>query len=472
MMANNLKTFTVEFKRDCLAFLLKDEKAARSVGLNLPKDFFEYDDEYHIIFITFRDFLEKYKARPSRHELVDVLKDECKAAGMDDADIKGVLTVLKELWAWNKYNPLYVKDKLYDAVTAHCIYQVAKQLPAYIDDGEYDELLQAMSKARAIGKEQDELTDYWKDGYDRVDRVRKTSVRHIPTGMEHIDKQIKGGLPRGNIAMVMGASGFGKSALLGQIALKGSLAGYTVAYLTLELSSDLFMLRCDSHTTGVPLDDVDRIPAKKMKRKMFNYYDGLDDPPGPMYVQYFPTKSISVYQVEDYIRRLRDEQGITVDLLVVDYFDLLKMAGTYDKKYEALEENVEMMRGLAGQYNMAIWTASQTNRGGLEKETVDMEDIASGYGKVFPLDLLLTISQSKAEKSEGVFRLYTAKSRIGPQGGTIWVEPDWKHMRFFDLSEAEAKSKGLYVSKKPAATRSGGSSKPSNKPLSPIGDQA
>lgn len=442
-MANNLETFSAEFKRDCLSFLLKDELAAKAVIFDLPVDFFEYDPEYHTIFIALRDFMEKYNCRPNRHEIVDIITDIGKKAGLSDEDLKVVFDALKDLWKWKGYSAAYVKDKLYDAITSHSIYQVLKQAADFVDEGDYDGLLQAMAKARVKGSEAPELLEYWADSEARVERVRSSKVARIPTGMPLLDEQIKGGLPRGNISMLMGGSGFGKSALLGQYALHASTMGYTVAYLTLELSSDLLMLRCDARNTGVRLNDIDVIPAKRITKKMREYYHSLAKTPGPMYVQYFPTKSISIHQIEDYVRRLRDEEGVTLDLLVVDYFDLLKMAGTYTKKYEALEENVEMLRGLAGQYNMAIWTASQVNRGGLDKDNVDMEDIAAGFGKVFPLDLLITISQTKKERTDKVFRLTTAKSRIGPAGGTIWVEPNFDIMRFQDISEADAASRGL-----------------------------
>jgi replicative DNA helicase len=451
---NNLETFSAEFKRDCLAFLLRDQLAAKTVLANLPIDFFEYDPEYHVIFVAFREFMTKYKARPSRHELADYITDYATAQSIDPEEIKAVVKALEEVWDWDKFSPTYVKEKLYDAVTAHHVLQVARQIDQYVDDGDYDGLVKAMSDARFTGKEQTPFVEYWQDVPDRVERVRKNKVQHIPTGMALLDEQINGGLPRGSIAMLMGGSGFGKSALLGQFALNASLHGYTTAYLTLELSADSLMMRFDSSNSGIPLKDIPVANRNRLKKSLAEVYHAVKPKPAPFYVQYYPTKSISISHIEGFIQRLREERGITLDLLVVDYFDLLRMEGTYAKKYEALEENVEILRGLGGQYNMAIWTASQVNRSGIGKEDVDMEDIASGFGKVFPLDLMLGISATKQERIQKVMRLTTLKSRLGPVGEMLFVEPDFERMQFNVLTQAEAKAKGLYKAERKKGTKS------------------
>jgi hypothetical protein len=252
--------------------------------------------------------------------------------------------------------------------------------------------------------------------------------------------------------MLMAGSGYGKSAMLAQMALNASLQGYTTAFLTLELARDDVMARMDANISGVSVSVVSE-KGKRVRGSLIKKFREATIDPGPLYVQYYPTKSIAINKIEEYIQRLRDEHGITLDLLIVDYFDLLRMMGSYTQKYEALEENMEILRGLAGKYDMAIWTASQVNRPGIGKETVGMDDIASGFGKVFPLDLLVTISQTEEEKRQGVFRLHFPKSRLGPSGDLVFMQPDFELMRFKALTTAEAEAAGLYPKKKEKKTK-------------------
>jgi len=317
-----------------------------------------------------------------------------------------------------------------------------------------------MSKARYAVNEDPPIVEYWKDTTQRIDRVRKQFINVIPTDMPPIDDLIGGGLPRGALGMIMAGSGHGKTAMLGQLALSGSLQGYKVAYITLELSADGFMLRCDANNANIPQGELLTAKRRRILDNISKVYKSRGTPPGALYVQYYPTKSISVAHVETFVERLREETGDTLDLLLVDYFDLMKMTGKYDKKYEALEENIEILRGIAGKFKLACWTASQINRGGISKETVDMDDIASGFGKVFPLDLLLAVSQTAAEKRDGIFRLNFAKNRHGPAGKIVFVRADFERMKFVAMTEAEAASQGIYT---PRKTTVKGSSGPATK---------
>jgi hypothetical protein len=447
-----LETFSTEFKRDCLAFFLNDSLAAKTALTHLPDDFFDFDPEYAIIFRAFKEFLEKYQDRPSRNALIDYITDWCVKTKLDAQKTQTVLNVLDVTWKWDEYNPAYVRDKLYDAIKAHEVFKVARQIDSFIDKGNYDDLVQAMAKARSCVDEEDPVIEYWEDTNERMTRIAKRQLRVIPTGMAPVDNLLSGGLVRGGIGMILGGSGRGKTAILGQLALKASLQGFTAAYVTLEAGADEIMRRCDAHNSGVVLKDIALSKIKKkLATKLFDLYTQSKTTPGPLYVQYYPTKTIGVSQIDEFVSHIREVRGHSIDLLVVDYFDLLKMAGNYTKKYEALEENIEILRGVAGKYDLALWTASQVNRSGLDKEVVDMDDIASGFGKVFPLDLLISISQTKQERAKNVLRFHFAKNRQGPGGAIVYVEPDFERMQFTALTDEEAEQKGLYDKKAKAS---------------------
>ena len=447
-MAHNLETFSTEFKRDCLAFFLNDGLAAKTALVRLPDDFFDFNPEYAVVFRAFKEFLEKFGDRPSRHELADYITDWCVINKLEEERIKAVVRVLDETWAWDTYNPVYVKDKLYDAITAHEVLKVARQMNSFVDNGRYDDLVKSMAQARSCVQEDVPLTEYWLDTDERMDRITQQRGRVVPTGMAPVDDLLNGGMVRGGLGMIMGGSGRGKTAILGQLAIQASLQGYTVGYVTLEASSDEIMKRCDSHKSGIRLKDIPLAKTKnKLQDKLASVYTSGQQRPGPLFVQYFPTKTVGVLEIERFVERIREDQGKALDLLIVDYFDLLKMMGSYTKRYEALEENIEHLRGVAGKFDLACWTASQVNRSGLDKEIVDMDDIASGFGKVFALDLLIAISQTKAERKENVLRFHFAKNRSGPGGAVVYVEPDFERMRFTALTDAEADSRGLYKKK-------------------------
>jgi hypothetical protein len=70
-------------------------------------------------------------------------------------------------------------------------------------------------------------------------------------------------------------------------------------------------------------------------------------------------------------------------------------------KHEALEELYEELRGMAGEYSIPVWTASQAGRSALEEDVIEADKIASSYGKVMVADFLMSLSRKVEDKMSG-----------------------------------------------------------------------
>ena len=105
-------------------------------------------------------------------------------------------------------------------------------------------------------------------------------------------------------------------------------------------------------------------------------------------------------------------------LVIVDYGDLLKINAKKDK-HEALEELYEDLRGMAGEYDVPVWTASQAGRSALEEDIIEADKIASSYGKVMVADFLMSLSRKVEDKMSGTGRGHVIKNRFGPDGITL-----------------------------------------------------
>ena len=86
-----------------------------------------------------------------------------------------------------------------------------------------------------------------------------------------------------------------------------------------------------------------------------------------------------------------------------------------EKRME-LESIYEEMRGIAQEYQCPVWTASQTNRSGLNAEVITMESISEAFNKCFVSDFIFTVSRTMEDKSANSGRIYIAKNRNGPDG--------------------------------------------------------
>jgi replicative DNA helicase len=105
-----------------------------------------------------------------------------------------------------------------------------------------------------------------------------------------------------------------------------------------------------------------------------------------------------------------------VDMIIVDYGDILRPSTAFKEKRNELESIYEELRALAQEYECPIWTASQTNRSGLNAEVITMESISEAFNKCFISDFIFSISRTIENKNNNTGRMFIAKNRNGPDG--------------------------------------------------------
>ena len=109
-------------------------------------------------------------------------------------------------------------------------------------------------------------------------------------------------------------------------------------------------------------------------------------------------------------------KDVSIDMVIVDYADLLRPVTAQREKRNELESIYEELRGLAQEYKCPVWTASQTNRSGLNAEVITMESISEAFNKCFVSDFIFSISRTIDDKQANTGRVFIAKNRNGPDG--------------------------------------------------------
>ena len=114
-------------------------------------------------------------------------------------------------------------------------------------------------------------------------------------------------------------------------------------------------------------------------------------------------------------------------MIIVDYADLLKPTATGFKSQElrhSLGNIYEELRGIGQTFDIPVWTASQTNRSGLNAEVITMEAISEAFSKCFVADFICSISRTIEDKTENKGRMFVAKNRNGIDGIVYPMEID------------------------------------------------
>jgi replicative DNA helicase len=200
----------------------------------------------------------------------------------------------------------------------------------------------------------------------------------------------------------------------------------------LELKDTVVGQRFDCCITDVPLNEH-RERQKEIIAK-------VKDLEGTLIIKEYPTKSASVSTLKNHIEKLR-KRGIEPDMILVDYADLLRPPRATGEKRHELEETYEGLRGLAQSYEIPCWTASQTNRGGLNAEVITMEAISEAFNKCFVADFIFSLSRTVQDKQANKGRLFIAKNRNGPDGLVFDAFVDWSDVTIKVLDRDESAEK-------------------------------
>ena len=198
-----------------------------------------------------------------------------------------------------------------------------------------------------------------------------------------------------------------KSMILVHLAAQALKQGLNVVFYTMELAEEVVGQRFDSCISQVFLDDLRNQKAK--------VYEDISKIEGKLIIKEYPTKSASVNTIRSHLERVR-QRDFEPDMILVDYGDILRPVKHNTEKRHELQEIYEQLRAISQEFNCPVWTASQTNRSGLNAEVVTMESISEAFSKCFVADFIFSLSRTIEDKTANTGRLFIAKNRNGPDG--------------------------------------------------------
>ena len=303
-----------------------------------------------------------------------------------------------------------------------------------LEEGNYGPVEDKIKNAVQVGLQKDLGIDYFRDPKGRLMGL-KDSNGQVSTGWASLDRKLFGGFNRGELNIFAGGSGAGKSLFLANLGVNWALAGMNVLYLTLELSENLVSMRVDSMVTDISTRDIFKnIDDVEMKVKMIGKKSGA------LQVKYMPSGK-TPNDVRSYIKEYEIKTGRKIDVLLIDYLDLLMPNGA-----KVSAENLfikdkyvsEELRNLAMELNTVFVTAAQLNRGAVEEIEFDHSHISGGLSKIQTADNVIGIFTSRAMRERGRYQIQLMKTRSSSGvGAKVDLEFDLDSLRIRDLADDE-----------------------------------
>ena len=397
----NFSKYGKSFQEKLCMVVLDDRPFADQIEEVLDVGFLELN--YLKLFLNkIFDYRKKYGVHPSRDIMKTILRSEL--------DNENELTAkqVREFYVRSQISPStdveYIKDTSLDFCKKQNLKSAMVKSIGLLQSSSFDEISQVINDSLKLGMDNEEGYD-WKRDFE--ERFKPRFRNPATTGWELIDNICKGGLGQKELGVVIAPTGAGKSMALVHLGTQALKEGKTVVHYTLELQDTVVASRYDSCLTKIPLQSLTSFKEK--------IYEEVLEIEGKLIVKEYPTKTASTQSIRNHLEKLR-MRSIEVDMIIVDYGDLLRPVRYQKEKRNELESIYEELRGIAAEYEAPVWTASQTNRSGLNAEVITMESISEAFNKCFVADFIFSISRTVEDKTTNGGRLFVAKNRNGPDG--------------------------------------------------------
>ena len=390
-----------QFQESLAQLVLVDRPFADQLEEVLDTSFFEL--KYLRVFVSkIFDYRQKYGVHPTDKIIASILRTELD--NENEALQKQVRDYFARVLIKNIQDEQYIKETSLDFCKKQKLKEALMRSVDLIQRSSYDEIKLVIDNALKLGTDNNFGHDFVKDFEIRYEIKNRSPVT---TGWEKIDKLTKNGLGSGELGVVIAPTGAGKSMALAHLGAHALKAGKNVVHYTLELSEGITGLRYDSCISQVPLSTL-------FHRKE-EVLEAISDLSGGLIIKEYPTKTASPNVLRSHLEKLK-KRNHKIDMIIVDYADLLKPTTIFKEKRNELESIYENLRAIAQEHNCPLWTASQTNRTGLNAEVVTMESISEAFNKCFVADFICSISRTIRDKNANTARMFVAKNRNGPDG--------------------------------------------------------
>jgi replicative DNA helicase len=264
------------------------------------------------------------------------------------------------------------------------------------------------------------LKDSLPEAWERLEKLHenKGELRGVPTGFHDLDQYLSG-LQKSDLIILAARPSMGKTTLALDIARQtASKHNQITVIFSLEMSTQQLvdrMLSAESRVNAWNLR-TGRLSAESEFAKIRDSLDRLSK--APIFVDDQAGNSIT--RMRSVCRRIKAEHK-GLDLIIVDYLQLMSTAKNYDSMVNQVTEISRSLKGLAKEFNVPVLALSQLSRAvesrGGRPRLSDLRDSGSIEQDA---DVVMFLHREDKGKDESertnIVEILIEKHRNGPVG--------------------------------------------------------
>ncbi len=423
-------------ERTTLKNLIHNDEYARKVLPFLKEEYFtERFDK--ILFREIYHFITKYNNLPTKEALSIELNNRKDVNETEYKTITDILGTLNKEQIDQKWLVETTEKFCKDRAIHNAILGGIQILDGKDKAHSPEYLPEMLSQALSVSFDQKIGHDYLTETKERYDFYKRKEER-LELDLEFFNKITRGGIPSKTLNICLAGTGVGKTMFMTHLASSILLQGKNVLYITLEMAEERIAERIDANLLNVGMSDLEELPYQMYETKINKLQSKTT---GKLIIKEYPTASAHTGHFKNLLNELALKKSFKPDILFVDYLNIAASArfkaGANVNSYTYIKAIAEELRGLAVEYNIPVFSATQTTRGGYVSSDVGMEDTAESFGLPATADFMFALISSEDLEQKNQILIKQLKNRYNDPtvNRKFIVGVDRSKMRLYDVEQ-------------------------------------
>ncbi len=428
-----------DFQTLVIKSLIQKEAYCRKVIPHLKSEYFE--GSHRNVYELLLDFLVKYNKLPNQTALSIEFGNSDYASRTDRQETSELIRAIEEQETPVEEN--WLLDKTEKWCKDRAVYLAIMESISIID-GKKKELTEGaipelLSKALSVSFDTNIGHDYIGNAEQRYDFYHVKEDR-IEFDLQKFNDITNGGVTRKTLNIILAGTGVGKSLAMCHLAAAALSQGRNVLYITLEMSEERIAERIDANLFDVNIGQLNTLSKDAFTSKVRKISDKTR---GKLIIKEYPTATAHVGHFRALLNELKLKKNFVPDMIFIDYLNIcssyrMKGLGGSINSYSLIKAIAEEIRGLAVEFNVPIWSATQVNREGFGNTDVDLTNTSESFGHPATADLMIALISTENLEKANQLMVKQLKNRYNDatKDKRFIIGVDRSKMRLYDVDDS------------------------------------
>jgi len=417
--------------------LVHDDEYMRKVLPFLKEEYFT-DSTDKVVFDLIQGFISKYNTIPT----IEALEITLQNSKVNEAQYSDVVEILDELKIAEKSNKEWLIEETEKFCKDKAVYNAILRSISILDDKDKthgkDSIPDLLQQALGVCFDTSVGHDYFDDADNRFDFYSKVEEK-VPFDLDLMNKITNGGLSNKTLNIVLGGTGTGKTLFMCHLATSCISQGKNVLYISMEMAEERIAERIDANLLNITMKELKNMPKEAFNNRVKKISNKTN---GKLIIKEYPTAGAHTGHFKALLNELSLKRSFKPDIIFIDYLNIcassrFKMGGSINS-YTYIKSIAEELRGLAVEYNLPVFSATQLTRSGFNNSDVEITDTSESWGLPATCDFMIAIISTEELEQLNQLMVKQLKNRYNDPNyyKRFCIGIDRSRMKLYDVEES------------------------------------